>query len=244
MRPRIDINCDMGEGIGNDAALMPYISSCNIACGGHAGDIESMWQTVLLAKKHQVKVGAHPSFPDTVHFGRKRIDIPAEELLASIVKQITALQNVCKAEGVALHHIKAHGALYNLLAKDTPTAEVFLKSVVQAKAASKIYTLPQSHLAVLAERTNEVEVIYEAFIDRRYQDDLSLVPRSTPGAVIHEPEVAWEQFNRMLLDQEVMAQSGKVYPIKAATFCIHGDHPNAVNIVRYIHQKLKPDETS
>ena len=150
----IDINADVGEGIGNEIELMPYLSSCNIACGGHAGDYNSMQLIVKLAKQHQVKIGAHPSFPDVNNFGRKIIDMPSEDLFRSIKAQIENLLKVLKEYDLPLHHIKPHGALYNLVAKDEKTAKIILEVIKSIALPIALYAPYKSVIAELALREN------------------------------------------------------------------------------------------
>lgn len=232
----IDINCDLGEGSGNDALLMPFISSCSIACGGHYGDKETIAATIRLAKKHHVKVGAHPSFPDKENFGRKIMTLTKSELEDSIYHQLKTFQEVCKKEGIPINHIKLHGALYNLAAKDEQTALAVLNTIKKTKIKAAIYAPYQSALANIA-RPN-FDVIFEGFADRKYHSDLQLVARSKNGAVISEPTVAWKQVQHILEKGTVLSIEGEKVKIAAQTFCIHGDQPNAVALASYIYTQL------
>ncbi|MBX2827095.1 MAG: 5-oxoprolinase subunit PxpA [Flavobacteriaceae bacterium] len=233
----IDINSDLGEGTGNDEAIMPLVSSCSIACGGHYGDEGSMRKAVKLAKKHNTKIGAHPSFPDKDHFGRKILTLTKSELYQSIFEQLLHFFAICETEGSPIHHIKLHGALYHYAAKDAPTADAVVEAIVATKIRPKLYVPFNSVLGKKAE--NLLPLAYEAFIDRRYLDDLSLAPRQLQGAVIHDPEDAWLQLKQMVEKQEVTALSGKNYPITASTYCIHGDHEHSVVILNYIREQMK-----
>lgn len=232
----IDINCDLGEGAGNDALLMPFISSCSIACGGHYGDKKTMTTAIRLAKQHQVKVGAHPSFPDKENFGRKLMTLTKSELEDSIYHQLKTFQEVCKTEGFPINHIKLHGALYNLAAKDEQTALTVLSAIKKTNIQSAIYAPYQSALANIA-RPN-FDVILEAFADRKYHHNLQLVARSKNGAVISEPTVAWKQVQHILEKGTVISIEGKKVNITVQTFCIHGDQPNAVALASYIYKQL------
>lgn len=234
----IDINVDMGEGIGNELFIMPYISSCNIACGGHAGNHETMQQVVRLAKQHQVKVGAHPSFPDPKHFGRKPMEMSCLALYTTVKKQIKDLMAVLKEEHLPLHHVKPHGALYNLAAADKKTAQVIVEVMKALQITAKLYVPYGSVMAKVA-KENHIPVFYEAFADRNYNTDLSLVPRTEKQAIIEDAEAMFRQVFNIHKNQKVKTISGDWAMIKANTFCVHGDHPNAVNTVSSLVEKLK-----
>jgi UPF0271 protein len=233
----IDINCDVGEGIGNEEILFPFISSCNIACGGHAGDKEIMQKIAILAKKHQVKIGAHPSYPDKENFGRVSLSIPFEVLKTSILEQVSALLPVLETQGVALHHIKAHGALYNDIAKDKGLASVFLDAVEQFKEVAHIYVPFGSVLKEEALKRG-FNIMVEAFGDRNYNSDLTLVSRKTPNAVIEEPKDVLEHIVNMVKNNTVKTINGTEQNISAETYCIHGDTPSAIQILMYLSEEL------
>jgi len=233
----IDINIDVGEGIGNEALLMPYISSCNIACGGHAGDRDTMQAVVRLAKAHQVKIGAHPSFPDKVNFGRKVIDMSCVALFETVKHQIKELVCVLKTEHARLDHIKLHGALYNLAAQDKKTAQVIIEVLKCLMLPVKLYVPYKSVLANLAVQNN-IEIAYEAFADRNYNSDLSLVSRLKKEALIHESGALFYHVFKMITEQKVKTIQGDDIEILADTFCLHGDHPNVVNLIRDLKEKL------
>jgi len=227
----LDINVDVGEGINNESQLMPYINSCNIACGGHAGNNETMRAVVKLAKKYKVKIGAHPSFPDKEHFGRQIINMSSANLYTSLKKQIRSLMRILKEEHLQLHHIKPHGALYNLAAVDIKTAKVVIEVLKSIALPLHLYAPYGSVLADLAEKEN-IQVTYEAFGDRHYNDDLTLVPRTHEKALITDKDEVVEHVSRMLLEGIVITLKGTEKPIKANTFCIHGDNPDAVNLIK------------
>ena len=233
----IDINVDLGEGSGNDAQLMPLISSCSIACGGHVGDETSMRSSVRLAMKHSVKIGAHPSFPDTDNFGRKILTMTKSELSDSMFHQLLRFYAVCEVENAPIHHIKLHGALYNFAAVDAPTADAVVEGIIATHIRPKLYVPFHSILAKKAE--NLLPLVYEAFIDRRYNDDLSLVSRHEENAVISSPEAAWNQLYDMISRGEVSTVQNNRFPINANTFCIHGDNKSSVEILEYIRVKMK-----
>ena len=237
MKYNVDINADLGEGMGNDEQLMPLISSCSIACGGHYGDDETMRTTIRLALKHGVKVGAHPSFPDKDNFGRKLITMTKSELTESLYFQLLQFYAVCETEDATINHIKLHGALYNYAAIDAPTADAVVGAITETKVRPYLYLQHGSVLHRKAE--NLIPLKFEAFIDRRYTSEGRLVSRSMDGAVIEEPEVAWNQFHKMVTSQMVESIDGGQINIKADTYCIHGDNANSVRIASYIHDKLR-----
>lgn len=233
----IDINADVGEGIGNEAKLMPYLSSCNIACGGHAGDAVTMTEVVKLAMKNNVKIGAHPSFPDKTNFGRVDIRISEADLYSSLKQQISALQSVLRSENAQLHHIKPHGALYNLAAKDEKTAMVIIKVLKSIAMPIKLYAPYKSKIAELASKEN-VQVTFEAFSDRNYNEDLALVTRKNHNALLIEKDDVLQHVLHMVKHQKVKAISGVEVAIKASTFCVHGDTKNAIEILKYLNREL------
>ncbi len=237
MKKCIDVNADVGEGAGNDVLIMPLISSCNVACGGHAGDEISMRKTIRLAKNHGVKIGAHPSFPDKDNFGRKLLTMTKSELTESIYSQLLAFYAAAETEEAIIHHIKLHGALYNYAAKDAPTADAVVEAIIATKIRPKLYVPHNSVLHKKAE--NLLPLQFEAFIDRRYNADGSLVSRTKKNAVIEEKEAAWQQLKQLIEKQKVKTVSETEISIVANTYCIHGDHPNSLAILEYIHSQLE-----
>ena len=233
----IDINCDVGEGIGNEAALLPLVSSCNIACGGHAGDIVSMTCTAKLSKKHGVHIGAHPSYPDRLNFGRKSMDMDSKELLYSIRDQIKSLEAILEKEQLVLHHIKPHGALYNDLAQNRELADLFLRAIEAYRTSIFLYAPPNS---VLVQKGKEqgFRIKLEAFADRTYNPDLSLVSRKFPNAVLKNPQEVLNHLLKMVVEGKVTAIDGSESVIKADTYCLHGDTPNALQILMYLSEEL------
>ena len=208
MNSYLDINCDLGEGYGNDAAIMPYIQSCNIACGGHAGDEQSMRKTIRLAMQHDVKIGVHPSYPDRKNFGRKVMDISADDLSVSLLNQIELFRKIAEEENALIHHIKLHGALYNVVYEDHKISETIIQSLKQLSFPFKLYTPENAVLGQLA--SDDIEIIHEVFIDRRYQDNLQLKPRSEKGAILSGNEEAWEQYWQFMNHQRVRSETGKM----------------------------------
>lgn len=239
----IDINCDIGEGVGNEAQLLPLITSCNIACGGHAGDTNSMWQIALMAKKQKVLIGAHPSYPDRENFGRNSINISKVELKKSILSQIEDLNTVLKSLGTPLNHIKPHGALYNDVAGSKELALVFLDSIEKYRNNVFLYVPYNSKIEEEALRLG-FRIKYEAFADRNYNDDLSLVSRKDPRALLQDPNAVMVHVLHMVKKGEVLTLSGKALKIKADTYCIHGDSPSTLQILTYLSKHLPKNQIS
>lgn len=237
MKIGVNINCDLGEGMTNDALLMPYLQSCNIACSGHAGDKDSIARTIDLAKQFNVAIGAHPSFPDKINFGRQIMRIPPNKLIDSICEQVNLFQQMAYLKEVDMHHIKLHGALYNQAAADQKTAEIVMEAFQLIKGTFKIYVPYRSALSNAAQ--NHYEIIHEAFIDRTYQDDLSLTNRAEANALISDPAAAWAQLESIWRKKRVTSVNGNRITLEADTFCVHGDSENALSILKFIHQKLE-----
>ena len=235
--PTIDINCDLGEGVDNEVDIMPMISSCSIACGGHAGNLETMEKVVGLAKLNGVLVGAHPSYPDKENFGRVSISISAEALKNSIKEQIESLLVILKAKNMELNHIKPHGALYNDIARDRELALLFLESVAAYKEKVVLYVPYASEIAKQAKETG-YPIKYEAFADRNYNQDLSLVSRKAPNALIQEPHEVLDHILLMVNKGTVKTASGTAVKLLADTYCIHGDSPATLQILMYLSQQL------
>ncbi|WP_338358321.1 5-oxoprolinase subunit PxpA [Yeosuana marina] len=234
----VDINVDVGEGIGNESKIFPYISSCNIACGGHAGDKETMRQIIKLSKAHRVKIGAHPSFPDREHFGRKPMDITCAALYTSLKEQIDDLMSVLSEEQARLNHVKPHGALYNLAAIDKKIATVIVEVIKSFMLPIKLYVPFKSVIEKLATE-NKIPIIYEVFADRNYNDDLTLVSRNDKNALIEDPEAVFKHMYRMIQSDSVKTLQGHLVPIQADTFCIHGDNPNVITILKFLKKEFK-----
>lgn len=233
----IDLNCDMGEGLDNDAAIMPFISSANIACGYHAGNADIMKKTVLLAMEHSVAIGAHPGFADPENFGRREQQLTDAALYDLVTTQIYALQTVCRAYGAPLYHIKPHGALYNMAARTPAMAKIIAKAVKDVDPRLRLFGLSNSLLISEAAAVG-LKTVSEVFADRTYQDDGSLTARSQPGAMIESETLAVDQVLQMVTQQAVTAQSGKIIPLKAETICLHGDGAHALEYARAIHTAL------
>ena len=228
----ININCDLGEGIGNDADLMPLLTSCNIACGGHFGDESTMAKTIRLAAANKVQIGAHPSYPDSKNFGRYVVDMSGNKLQKSLVSQIESLRKQCDKAGEVLSHVKPHGALYNECFRNTEVAEVVLESLLQVDQNLILYAPFHSMISELAIQSG-LTVKYEVFADRNYNDDLSLVSRQTQLAMVKTKDVV-EHVSRMVLHQQVKTLTGMLVSIRADTVCVHSDHPEALKILKLL----------
>jgi 5-oxoprolinase (ATP-hydrolysing) subunit A len=240
---RIDLNSDVGEGfgawtIGNDAALIPLLSSVNIACGFHAGDPLVMERTVGLAVAAGVSIGAHPGYPDLAGFGRRDLDMTAAELEAAIVYQLGALAAFARAAGSELRHVKPHGALYNRAAIDPSVAEAIARSV--RRLSRELILVGLAGSAMLdAGRAAGLSVAAEAFADRAYEPDGRLRPRRLPGAVHTDPDAAAAQAISIVRDGRVTAHDGSIVEVRADTICLHGDTPGAPAIARAVRIGLE-----
>ncbi|MET0464801.1 MAG: 5-oxoprolinase subunit PxpA [Chitinophagaceae bacterium] len=234
----IDINCDMGEGTGNDAALMPYISSANIACGYHAGDIATMNDVVKLAIAHNVSIGAHVSFPDKENFGRREMQLTLNEVYKLIQDQLQLMIQVAKDHHAMVKHIKPHGALYNMSARDPSLANVIAQAVADVDPSLVLMGLSGSYSVSEAVGLG-LTTAAEVFADRRYEEDGSLRSRSLPGAMLEDADEALRQVLQMIMQQTVTAYSGKQIPVAADTVCIHGDGMHAVAFATRIYHALK-----
>ena len=233
----IDLNADVGEGCGQDAALMPLISSANIACGYHAGDAGSMREAVALAREHGVAVGAHPSFPDRENFGRRDMHLAPSELHECIAEQVKSLAAIAASEGTRLRHVKPHGALYNIAARDREVAETIARAVHDVDPTLMLFGLAGSLLIDAAARLG-LRGVSEVFADRAYRSDGSLQPRTEPGSVLHDEAVVAERALLMAREGIVVAVDGSRVAVRADTICLHGDTPGAAALARRIREGL------
>jgi len=239
----IDLNCDMGESfgawtMGDDAGVMPHVSSVNIACGFHAGDFMTMQRTVILAAEHGVAIGAHVSLPDLQGFGRREMAISPAEAHAATLYQIGALAAFVHAQGQRLHHVKPHGALYNMAAKDAGLAEAIANAVRDFDAQLILVGLAGSALPHAGAQLGLV-VAHEAFADRRYRADGSLMPRREEGAVLEDVDAAVAQAVQIATHGNASTRDGRLVDIRADTICVHGDRPNAAIFARRLNAALK-----
>lgn len=235
---RIDFNCDLGEGCGDDAAILPHISSASIACGGHAGDDASMGESVALCRRHGVSVGAHPSFEDRAHFGRRELDLAPADLHALTLAQTLRLARICDAAGVPMRHVKPHGALYNLAARDARAADAVAGAVAEVDRRLRLFALAGSALASAGRRLG-LAVAEEAFAERSYRADGSLTPRGEPGAVIEDLDTALAQVRGLVRDHAVRALDGRRVALHADTLCLHGDRPDAARFAQALRAALE-----
>ncbi|MBI4786948.1 MAG: LamB/YcsF family protein [Chloroflexi bacterium] len=240
---RIDLNCDMGESfgaytIGADEALMPLITSANIACGFHAGDPRVMDRTVALAQAHGVAVGAHPGFPDLAGFGRRNMQLTPEELEAAVLYQIGALAAFCRAHGVPIVHVKAHGALYNLAATDAATASAIARGIARVDRTLAMVGLASSDTVARAAASEGLPFAREAFADRVYNADGTLQSRQIPGSLISDPLRAAQQAVNIARGF-VIAHDGSRVEIRAQTVCLHGDNPAVLANTQAVRQALQ-----
>ena len=240
---RVDLNCDMGESFGRwelgaDAAVMPHISSANIACGAHAGDTSVMRKTMKLAVQHGVACGAHPGFADLAGFGRREIPITPVEAADLVLSQLGALAAIAASERVRLRHVKAHGALYNMAARDPRLAEAMAAAVAGFDRSLVFFGLAGSGM-LEAGRQAGLEVAAEGFADRAYEPDGSLTPRSIAGAVIHDVEELVARASRMVRDGRVRARNGADIELRVDTLCVHGDTPGAERLASALRSGLE-----
>lgn len=232
----IDVNSDLGESygafrIGADAELFPLISSANVACGFHGGDPKTIDATIKAATAQGVRIGAHPSYPDLVGFGRRAIAATPDEIYADLIYQLGALEAFCRVNGVALQHVKTHGALNNVASKDPVTAEAIAAAVKAFDPALPIFVLPGTAMFSAAERAG-LPISREAFADRAYNADSTLVSRSLPGSMITDPEEAAARMVRLVTEKKVTTIDGGDLALEADTICIHSDTATAVAIAR------------
>jgi len=243
LKLRIDINCDLGESygrfqVGQDAKIMPHITSANVACGFHSGDPVTMAHTVELAKKCGVAVGAHPGYPDLMGFGRREMKLSAEETKSYVMYQIGALQAFAKASSVNLQHVKPHGALYNVASKDRDVSKSITEAIHSVDSDLILVAPPNSVIAKVASESG-LRVALEAFADRAYNSDGTLVSRNQPSSLITDPRRVVERAKRMIEEGTVQAIDGKIVQLgEAHTICIHGDTPNAAEMARTLKSKL------
>ena len=234
----IDLNCDMGEGMKTDADIMPYITSANIACGYHAGDKATIEKTVTLALDHHVAIGAHPGFADRENFGRTEQQLEENALYDLIADQLHIMQEVCRTLGATMRHIKPHGALYNMAAKDEAMSTIIAKAVKDTDPSLCFFGLSNSWL-VKAAAAAGLKTASEVFADRTYQDDGSLTPRSKPNALIESEAQALQQVLQMVTRQEVTTVNGHTVPLRADTICLHGDGAHAVSFAKAVNTTLR-----
>jgi UPF0271 protein len=233
----IDLNCDMGEGAGEDEGIVPLVSSINVACGFHAGDPATIRATIRLAARHGVAVGAHPSYPDREGFGRAQMLRSLEEVRDDVLYQVAAVRAFCASEGVPLVHVKPHGALYNTAAQDPTLAAAICEAVRQVDPGLVIVCLAGSPMAGVV-RSLGMRCAEEAFADRGYTPEGTLVPRGRPGALIDDPGAVAERVAAMARERRVTSVAGTLVTVAADTICLHGDTPGAAALAAAIRARL------
>ncbi|WP_299222288.1 5-oxoprolinase subunit PxpA [uncultured Aquimarina sp.] len=233
---RILLNSDVGEEAGFDEQIMPYISWCNIACGVHAGNDQVIRETIDLALKHQVEIGAHPSYPDRENFGRVVMDISYDHLVLTLTDQIQKVKSLTEEAGGQLHHVKAHGALYNEAMKNKQVAKAILQSVINIDKSLSIITPKDSLISYICE--GDMELKHEVFADRNYNNDLTLVSRSKEEAVLTDPKKVFDHVWRMVSDGKVKTIKGEEIQVFFDTICVHGDNPKSVQILENIYSEF------
>jgi len=234
---RMDLNADVGEECGDDAALIPLLTSANVSCGVHAGGPETMRRTVDLCLKHGVRIGAHVSYPDREHFGRRELELPPAEISASITAQLKALSAIARAAGTELRYLKAHGALYNRMARDAAVADAVIAALDAFGPKLPLLTLPGCVAMQRAEAAGIVAV-GEAFADRGYQDDGQLQPRGTPGALLADVGEVSSRALAWVRGGLMQSVSGKAFALEARSLCVHGDTPGAVAMAEALRTVL------
>lgn len=232
----IIFNADVGEEAGFDDKIMQYISWCNIACGAHAGNDEVIKKTIDLAIQHDVKIGAHPSYPDRLNFGRTSMKMSYRDLVTSITEQILKVKEYTEKAGAELHHVKPHGALYNDAVKNKEIATAIIEVIKTIDKRLRIVTQKDSYISKLYDSVFNLK--YEAFSDRNYNPDLTLVSRSKDNAIIENPKHVFDHVFGMVTQNKVKDINGEERAIFFDTICVHGDHPQSVEILKYMHQKF------
>jgi UPF0271 protein len=238
MKLSVDINADLGEGAGHDEELFELISSANIATGFHAGDSDTMHVAVSAAKKHGVAVGAHPSFFDRENFGRKELEMTAEEALDAVAYQLGIFQAIASAVGVRPNHVKPHGALYNMAVRNEKLADAIAQAVESVDPKLILFAPANSAMERAGEKA-KLQVAREIFADRNYLNDGWLVPRTRPDALLRDPKEAAQRVLRMLREGKVRSVEGRDVEVRGETICVHGDTPGAVEFARELRSQLE-----
>lgn len=234
----IDINCDLGEGFPNDSLLMPFISSANIACGYHAGDTDTIKRTIENCVKNKVAIGAHPGFKDRANFGRTEMELSDCELYDVVAEQIELVLNICTEMGAMLHHVKPHGAMYNMAARDTTMSYIIAGAIKEINPSLILYGLSNSFLISEAEALG-LKTASEVFADRTYTPEGMLTPRTEANALLHSTEESLSHVLQMITQQQVRTTDGSLVSLKADTICIHGDGDHALSFATAIFNAMK-----
>ena len=236
----VDLNADLGEGAGHDEELLALVTSANIACGFHAGDADTMRRSIEIARDRQVAVGAHPSLFDRENFGRKELPVKPNEVFDAVAYQLGIFQAIAEAASVHPNHVKPHGALYNMAVRDEKLAEAIARAVAVVDTKLILFAPQNTALARAGER-NRLQVAHEVFADRNYLSDGSLVPRTRPDALLHDPNEAAPRVIRMLQEGKVRSVDGVEVDVRAETICLHGDNPEAVEFARVLKLRLEKE---
>ena len=240
MKLVVDLNADLGEGAGHDDELLALVTSANIACGFHAGDAGTIRTSIEAARARNVAVGAHPSLFDRENFGRKELPVKPEEVFDAVVYQLGIFQAIAEACGVRPNHVKPHGALYNMASRDGGLADAIARAVASVDA-NLIFFAPANSALARAGKAQGLQIAHEVFADRNYCSDGSLVSRSLPNALLHDPAEAAPRVLRMLRQGKVRSVDGVDVDVRAETICLHGDNPEAVEFARALRLQLKKD---
>ena len=238
MTRRVDLNADVGEGAGDDARLMPFLSSASIACGYHAGNAAVMRNAVEFARRNGVAIGAHPGFKDRKGFGRRELHLSSAELHELIVRQLALLAEIADSKGLRPNHVKPHGALYNMAAREPALADTIARAVASFDRHLVLFALAKSRLIEAGQRAG-LRTASEVFADRGYRADGSLVPRTEPGAVLEDADRVVQRALTMVRDRSVVAVDGTVVPLDVDTICVHGDTRGAIEFVRRLRGALE-----
>ncbi len=237
---RIDLNADLGEGASSEDELLSLVSSANIACGFHAGDADTMRKSIEAARDRKVAVGAHPSFFDRENFGRKELSLPSNEIFDAVAYQLGIFQAIAEASGVRPNHVKPHGALYNMAARDAKIADAVARAVSEVDAKLILFA-PINSALERAGSLAKLQIAHEVFADRNYLRDGSLVPRTQSNALLHDPMEAATRVVRMLREGKVRSVDGGDVDVRAETVCVHGDTPGAVEFARALRSRLEQE---
>ncbi|ADJ13836.1 LamB/YcsF family protein [Halalkalicoccus jeotgali] len=237
---RVDINCDMGESFGNwemgrDEAVMPYITSANVAGGYHAGDPHVMDRTVALACEHDVGIGIHPGLPDKMGFGRRTMDVTPEEMTEYVVYQLGALDAFARANGTHIQHVKPHGAMYSMLSESPEHARAVMEGIIEVNPEI-VYLATDTNIYEVAREFDSLRAVFEGYVDLTYRADRSLIVERKKESL--DPELVADRFVSIALDGEVEAADGEIIGVPAESICIHGDTPNSVEILEAIHERI------
>ena len=239
----VDLNADLGEGAGHDDELLALVTSANIACGFHAGDADTMRQSIEAASTRNVAVGAHPSLFDRENFGRKELPVKANEVFDSVVYQLGIFAAIADAAGIRPNHVKPHGALYNMAARDDELADAIARAAVSVDR-QLIFFVPANSALSRAGETHGLQIAHEVFADRNYCSDGSLVSRSRPDALLHDPAEAAPRVLQMLRAGKVRSVDGVDVAVRAQTICLHGDNPEAVEFARALRSQLEKESVT